>query len=125
MRLTMARIIWFLHTSIVVFMLTGWAYPWEWAAVAILVGCPLIQLNWWIFGNRCVLTIIEEKLRGAPMEALASDESQEEPPSFVQNLALRFLGRPIPYAVANAAAYVVLWGSFTAVTVRYGLGHYA
>lgn|GEM_PF-5011541 len=62
----LANLVWLVHTGLVAFMLTAWAMPWSevWAFVLVLV--PLMEINWnsrW----RCVLSILEERLRGTPV----------------------------------------------------------
>ena len=93
-----------------------WALPWDWALWTALILYPVIQFNWWYFEGRCILTILEEKLRGE--EAVPVSADAEEPLNFVAELGSKICGRPIPHAWADRVSYSVLWGGFAGAALR-------
>ena len=115
MTLALARVVSGVHTMIVVFSCVAWALPWTWAMWVAVIAYPVIQLNWWVFDNRCILTVLEEKLRGPGAKRHAADD---EPLNFVAELGSRILGRPVPGSWANVASYAVIWWGFAVVSVR-------
>jgi len=119
MRMQLARIVSGVHPLVVVFACVAWALPWSWAIHAALVAYPLIQLNWWVFGGRCVLTVLEERLRaGVPDGALRTASGPEPAPNFVARLGTRITGRPVSNAWADIASYSVIWGGFALASLR-------
>ena len=116
MRLLLARGVWAIHTAIVVFVCIAWALPWTQAIWAAVIVYPMIQLNWWVFRGRCVLTILEEKLRGSGASVSVQEATEEF--HFLQDLGMRLFGRPVARIWADVVAYAVLWGGFAIASVR-------
>ena len=112
MRLWLARSVWWVHSSVLVFLVFGWALPWRWALWVVAIGAPVTQLGWWFCENRCVLTIVEDWLRGKdPAGRPATEDDEGEPPTrFVAEFLERLIGRPVSERVANALSYTVVWG---------------
>ena len=52
-----------LHMSCVLFLFLGWALP-KSALLAHLLFIPIVMLHWWTNGGQCVLTQLENRLRG-------------------------------------------------------------
>ena len=46
------------------FFVVGWALPRRWALWTELVGALVMQVEWWLNDNTCVLTKPERYLRG-------------------------------------------------------------
>ena len=116
-RLWLARAIWFLHTSIVLLFAIGWALPWRNALWAVVVAAALVQVGWWIFGDRCLLTVAESRLRGASDEEPEGAEAR-----FVGDLAARILGWRPADRWLDLATYGVMWGACAIAALRLGLG---
>ena len=116
-RLGLARGIWLLHLSVVAFLCVGWLLPWKSVVWAAVLFVPIVQLNWCVFGNRCVLTVIEEWLRqdGAPPPV---PEASEPPTHFVSDLLSKALSRPVSRAWGDVVSYAVLWGGFALGSLR-------
>ena len=133
MRTAMARTVWLLHVGVMLLLLTAWCLPWRWAPWVAVTLAPMVHLNWWVFRDRCILTILEEKLRGAPAAApvaaggeaparpagpAVGDEPQEalgdteEDLHFVSTFLSGLLGRPVSRAVADRISYGVVWTGF-------------
>lgn len=93
----------------------GWALPWGSALWAVLCFYALVQLNWCMFGNRCLLTILEERLRGT---GAATAGATEEPLHFVQVVGARLLRRPVSRFWADVFSYAVVWGGFGLTAAR-------
>lgn len=112
----LAAAVWAHHLLVFVFIAVAWALPWAWSLWLALIFYPLVQLNWWWFGNRCVLTVLEEKLRRAAPTAPPAEG--KEPLHFVQGLGSRLLGRPVSRVWADVVSYGVVWGGFTIAGLR-------
>ncbi len=102
-----------IHLAVVAFFLIGWMLPWRGALWTVVVGGLLTQLNWWATGNRCVLTIAEERLRaGSAWASTGRDET------FVARLVTSVIGRPCPPRLAQITAHLVLWASIGTAAFR-------
>jgi hypothetical protein len=99
-----------------VFIAVAWALPWAWSLWTALVFYPVVLLNWCAFRNRCVLTVLEEKLRG-PERRVRPAQAEEEL-HFVQDLGRWLLERPVSRSVADALAYGAVWGGFALTGLR-------
>jgi hypothetical protein len=82
-----------------------------------MIGNPIVQLNWWIFGNRCVLSVLEERLRERAGRR-AIGEADREPLEFVSHLMSSVLGRPVSRSWGSRVSYSVLWGGFAIAAMR-------
>ena len=118
LRLAAARLVWLAHTGVTGWLLLGPLLPHRAAAWALVVGNPLIHLQWRAFGDRCLLTILEERLRGATFERRAAVVDGDEPVGFVAETLSRALGRPVTHGFANVLSYGVLWAGFAIAVVR-------
>ena len=116
MRLLLARGVWLLHIAIVGFFLVGWTLPWREALWIVAIGAPVLQLGWWLCGDVCWLTLVEERLRGR------DSEPEDAPPNFVAVLAERLAGRSLPVEWVNRVIYAVVWGGFAVAAARLALG---
>ena len=105
---------WVLHSAVIVLILTVWSLPWGWALWLGLALYPVVQLNWCVFGNRCVLTVLEERLRHPE----GMSEAGEPPLHFVSGLLSRILGRPVSHFWGDVVSYVVVWGGFALCLTR-------
>ncbi len=105
-----------LHSAIVGFFAVGWALPWAGSWWGVVVGAPIIQLNWLLLDNRCVLTIVEDRLRGPA--GPAAEDAVNEGEAFIVRLLSRLVGGPVPVWWGNALGYGVLWGSFAVSALR-------
>lgn len=112
-RLLLARLVHGHHLVSTILISIGWALPWTWTLWTVLVVYPLVQIQWWLFGNRCVLSILEEKLRRTGPAAGEAEELH-----FVQVLGSRLLRRPLSRVWADVFSYGVLWGGFAVAAAR-------
>jgi len=112
LRALLARLVWAHHFAIFAFIAVAWALPWTWSLWTALFLYPLVQLGWWLFGNRCVLTVLEEKLRRP------APRTDVEELHFVQALGTRLLGREVSRSFADVLSYGAVWGGFAIVGVR-------
>src|SRR4030095_14687416 len=94
MTLVLARGVWAIHWVVMIWIAVAWCLPWSWALWAALISHPLVYLNWRIFDNRCVLTVIEERLR---MRAADPHVSALRP------ARVRPLGLRLRFSVSRAA----------------------
>src|SRR5262244_1901203 len=92
-----ARTVWAVHLLILVWLAVVWSLPWKWAWWAAMIGNPVVQLNWWLFDNRCALSILEERLRARSAPSAQSDVDGE-PGDFVSRVMSDALGRPVSRA---------------------------
>lgn len=121
-RIWLARVLTALHVSIVFVFVIGWALPWHSALVAVMVAAVVVQSGWWFFGDTCVLTLLEQKLRGAPRpDDRGRAHLPEAPPNFLLETATRMLGRPASARVVDALARIVMWGAFAIAALRLAL----
>jgi len=118
LRLLAARVVWLLHSGVTGWLLLGPLLPSPTAAWALVVGNPLIHLQWRIFENRCLLTILEERLRGPSLVRKVAVEDEAEPMGCVAETLSRALGRPITHAFADRLSYGVLWAGFVVAAAR-------
>lgn len=116
-RLVAARLTWALHILVVIFLLTGWAWPWPAAWWVYAASAPLIQLGWIVFDDYCWLSIIEAKLRGESL-VVPNAAGEEESRVFVGELLESILKRPVENRVSNAISYGVLWVGFVIACAR-------
>jgi len=118
-RLWTARALSVVHGAVVALFLVGWALPWRGALWAVAIGAIVVRTNWWLFDDRCLLTILESRLRGG--DALAArrlEEDADAPPSFIGDLVARVLGRPLPLQWVDNASHAIMWGAFSVATLR-------
>ncbi len=118
MRLLLARVVWAVHTAIFAYFVIAWTLPWDWSLWSCVIGYPLLQINWWSFGNRCILTIVEERLRGPDAKRHVAEDDAEEPLNFTAEILSRALGRPVPHWTADVLSYGIVWGGFTLSALR-------
>jgi len=115
-RLWLARAISVVHGAVVLLFVVGWALPWRQALWAVVLGATVVQAGWWLFGNRCLLTVAEARLRGSPAGGVTLDDAH-----FVRDLAERVLGRRPSERWLELATYGVMWGAFAIAAARLGL----
>ena len=111
-----AGTVWLLHTSIVTFFVVGWALPWRSALWVVVVGSVALRAHWWLNQNTCMLTALEQSLRGAGAAPTSLGESSGE--SFVGRLAKAVLGRPVPASSVEWVTHGVLWTGAGIALVR-------
>lgn len=101
------------------FFLVGWALPWREALWAVVVGAVVVRAGWWLFDDRCLLSILEARLRGGAVSFSTQPElAPEEKPNFIADTVEGLLGRPMPLHWVNNATYAVLWSAFSIAAVR-------
>ena len=111
--------IWFLHAAVTLFLAVAWLLPWTATLWLAVLAYPLVQLNWLAFGNRCFLTVLEERLRGGKPRELPAPEADGDPPhDFVSAFLSHALGRRVPRRLSNALSYGVVWGGFAIAALR-------
>jgi len=120
-RLWLARAIAAIHSAIVLLFAIGWALPWRESHWAVVCAAVIVQGGWWLFGNRCLLTVWEARLRGKEPEPVPA-APDEDAPNFIRDGMTRLLGRRPPERWLSYATYGVLWGSFTIAAARLGFG---
>ena len=122
LRIAAARGVWLMHLGTSLWMLVGWALPWREALWVVVVWNPLIQLQWRLLDDRCILTIAEEKLRGPTFvqQTAVGEEGQEA--RCVAEFMARVLGRPVSNWVADAISHGLLWTTFSIAALRLGFG---
>ena len=118
LRLLFARLVWLLHSGVTVWLLVGPFLPQRAAWWLVALGNPLIHLQWRVLDDRCLLTILEERLRGPTFERRAAVVRGDEPVGFVAETLSRLLGRPVGHGVADALSYGVVWAGVGVVAVR-------
>jgi len=64
--LVLAEIVKCFHIGIVLFTAIGWILPWSESWILLLILVPVMKLHWITNNGTCVLTNLEEKLRGNP-----------------------------------------------------------
>ena len=118
MDLMLARVVWSLHFLVMIWIAIVWSLPWSWAWWAALIGNPIVQLNWWIFDNRCALSVLEERLRARAAGGAVIPADDGQPLEFVSGVLSRILGRPVSRGWGSAVSYTFLWGGFAIATAR-------
>jgi hypothetical protein len=108
-----------MHLAVISLFVVGWALPWRELLIAVVVAAPVVQAGWWIFGDLCVLTLLERRLRGAP---LAPVDTGALPPNFIADVASSLLGRPVSHGWINVMARVVMWAAFAIAALRLARG---
>lgn len=98
MKSALAGLIRNLHTLIILIALVGWLSPSLDQLKAYCVFMVLVMGQWAVCDNRCVLTIWEDKLRGAP-EGAGSE-------SFIGKL----LGRTIGWRPSERTVTIMSYG---------------
>lgn len=122
LRLGLAHLLALLHHAIIAFFLVGWAAPWREVLWGVAAGAVVVHAAWWLLDDRCLLTLLEERLRGeehVPAERLEDGVRQ---PNFIADSVTRLLGRPLPLHWINNATYAVLWTSFSLASLRLATG---
>ena len=113
-----ARALWLLHTGLTLFLIVGWALPWTGALWACLGIAILMQVQWWLNANACVLTQWETRLLGRPqLRARIPGEPPEEQ-RFAADLIERIFRRRPSSACTDRLAYAVVWTSGTISAFR-------
>jgi len=107
-----ADAVWLVHTLVTGFFLVAWALPWRWALWSTAVGSPIVQVQWLVNDDLCVLTTLERRLRG--VAHVAPDGQQ----SFLGDLVRRLTGRAPTDACVNRVTYAVLWGGAFVAAIR-------
>ena len=108
------------HVAIVLFFVVGWALPWTVALVLVVIGAPLIHLGWWLCADRCILTVLEQRLLGGGSTATSREPAAGEA-TFIASVLEPLVGRPISADLVDKLCYGVLWSSFTIATIRLGV----
>lgn len=119
-RLWLARGVWLVHVVIVAFIVLGWLLPWPAALWTVALGVPALQLTWRAFGDRCPLTVLEERLREPVPEPRPEDG--EGPRNFVADLLSGVLGRPVSHRITNRLVHGVTWFAFSVAVFRLAFG---
>lgn len=104
LRARSADLVWFLHAVVSGFFLIAWTLPWSWALWTALVGAVVLQLQWWLNDDVCVLTKVERRLRGLPPVPDTPEHN------FMTGFARRLLRRPVSARDADRLTYAILWG---------------
>ena len=68
MRSYMIKSLRFIHLLVLVFMLIGWAFPWKAAWIAHAVTIPAMMLQWRFNKGTCLLTNLENFIKGNLVE---------------------------------------------------------
>ena len=84
MKFFMADVIHHLHTAVVLLSIGGWMMPNENLLKGYIVFMIAIMAQWALYGNRCILTVWEDELRGKG--------SQSGTESFIGTLIKRISG---------------------------------
>lgn len=103
--------VWALHTGLVALVLSAWLLPFATLWWIVLALAPLMQLQWWITGGVCVLTTLEQRLRGDPRAGRA------EQGTFVGRLLRPLFGEVSPRAVDRICTGIN-WLAFAACGLR-------
>lgn len=106
-----------LHLSIVAILCVGWLTPWPVALWTVVFLAPAVQVGWWLNRDRCVLTELEERLRG-PRQRMTLPEDAERSPNFIVDLLSAALRRPVSHDVTNRLIYAVNWLGFSVALMR-------
>jgi hypothetical protein len=109
MKLFLASLIHYLHQVIVLFTLGGWLLPTTGLLKGYIFFLALMLVQWFVCGNKCVLTLWEHRLRGA------AEPRQEA--SFLAQTFERFTGRRATTSCINLVSYTtVVVGALLAYT---------
>ncbi|HKA13447.1 MAG TPA: hypothetical protein VKH41_00395 [Myxococcota bacterium] len=115
----LARAISAVHVTVIALSLVAWSLPWTAALWAAVIGYPLIQLGWCAFGNRCPLTVLEERLRArARLRSVGTDPQTEPPLHFAADLLSLLLRRPVSRVWGDVFSYTCVWGGFAIAAAR-------
>ena len=88
---------------LVLFVLFAWLTPWDAVLAVHLCLVPLMQVQWWLNNDTCLLTNLERFLLNKPQEA---------PGDFVKSLLSLFLSDlPSDHAL-KLGIYIVTWGAW-------------
>lgn len=118
LRRSAADVVWAIHMGVVALVVTSWMWParpvW-WTMIAL---APIMHVQWRLNDGVCVLTLLEDRLRGraagASIDATATATKRE---TFVGRLLEPFTGELSPAAV-DRLCYGLLWVSFAACALR-------
>ena len=118
---SVARALWLLHTALTLFLIVGWALPWNAALWACLGVAVLMQLQWWLNANECVLTQWETRLLGRPAQREAGPDAPPEEQRFAADLIEGIFHRRPSAACTDRLTYAVVWssGSLSALRLAY------
>lgn len=116
-----ARGLWLLHTGLTLFLIVGWALPWSAALWACLGLAVLMQLQWWLNANECVLTQWETRLLGRSHQRPAAPGAPPEEQRFAADLIERIFRRRPSATCTDRLTYAVVWasGSLSALHLAY------
>jgi hypothetical protein len=85
-----ADLVKWLHTSIPIYTLVGWALPWEQSWWLMLFLVPTMKIHWMTNDNICFLSTLEAKLRGNPRAGT------HEQPGLLHRISLALFGSRSP-----------------------------
>ncbi len=97
--------VWLVHLLLTIFMITVWMIPWKWAAWVGIFFLPLVVLHWKTNRNRCVLTLLEQRLREGNLSKLLP-KAQEQ--LFIRELLRQIFGVNWSPEVVNGIIYFIL-----------------
>ena len=120
LRLCGARTLGAVHLAIISLFVVVWASPWRELLIAVVVAAPVVQAGWWIFGDVCVLTLLEKRLRRSQLPT--KEDTGAPPPNFIVDVASRVLGRPVSHGWINVTARIVMWAAFAIAALRLASG---
>jgi hypothetical protein len=111
LRRTLARLVWGLHTSLVVFVVVAWALPTPGAWWSMIVLAPVMTIQWRLNDDTCLLTDLEHHLRRTP------SAGRPEQGSFISDLLRPIVGEVSERAI-DWIGYGVLWSSCAGCVLR-------
>jgi len=117
LRLALAHAVRALHLGIVAVLCLGWLTPWPVILWTVVFLAPAVQAGWWLNRDRCVLTELEERLRG-PRQRVTLPEDEERSPNFIVDLLSAALRRPVSHDLTNRLIYAVNWLGFSVAVLR-------
>jgi hypothetical protein len=100
-----ADLVKWIHTSIPIYTLVGWALPWEQSWWLTLFLVPTMKIHWMTNDNICFLSTLEAKLRGNP------NAGTQEQQGLLHRISVALLGSRSPseetvVLVAEAGMYL-------------------
>ena len=98
-----ANIIKHLHNGVLIVALTGWLYGDTLWLLGYLVLLTVILCQWILNDNRCVLTVVENNLRGHRVTETPTAES-----TFVGQIWKKWFGYTPTYTFINRLSYAVV-----------------
>jgi len=113
-----AKALWLLHAGLTLFLVVGWALPWNealWGCLIIAIG---MQLQWWFNANECLLTQWETRLLGRPQLRAGISDGPPEEQRFAADLVEAIFRRRPSARCTDRFAYAVVWTSATLSALR-------